>query len=66
MQLDLVDSRRDLETRVCEESLKICDGKVRNTNVFHASRFGQLLHLRPCILEVPVGVVLFVISGIGR
>lgn len=66
MELDLVNSRRDLEPRVGEELLKILDSEVGDTNVLHAARFGQLLHLSPGVLEVPVGVVLLQVIWVGR
>jgi hypothetical protein len=65
VELDLVDGRRDLEPRVGEELLEVLDGKVGHTNILHATRLGQLLHLSPGVLEVPVGVVLLKVAWIG-
>jgi hypothetical protein len=66
VELDLVDSRRDLEPRVGKELLKVLDGEVGNTNVLDAARLGELLQLRPGVTEVPVGVVLAEVLRVGR
>lgn len=66
MKFDLVHGRSDLEARVGKELLEVLDRKVGDTNVFHAAGLGQLLHLGPCVPEVPVGVVLLEITRVGR
>jgi len=58
VELNLVDCRCDLGAGVGKELLEILDGEVGDTNVLHTTRFGELLHLRPGILEVPIGVML--------
>ena len=65
VELDLVDGRCGLEARIGKQLLEVLDGEVGNTNVLHAARLGELLHLRPSVLEVPVGVVLLKIIGVG-
>lgn len=66
VELNLVDGGCDLGTRVGEQLLEVLDSEVGNTNVLHAARLGQLLHLSPGVLEVPVGVVLLEVVGVGR
>lgn len=66
MKLDLVDGRRDLETRIGEQFLEILDGEVGDTDVLHTAGLRKLLQLSPCVFEVPVGVVLLQIIGVGR
>ena len=65
VELDLVDGRCGLEARIGKQLLEVLDGEVGNTNVLYAARLGELLHLRPGVLEVPVGVVLLKIIGVG-
>jgi hypothetical protein len=65
VELNLVDSRCGLEARVGEELLKVLDGKVGNTNVLDTARLGELLQLGPGVTEVPVGVVLAEVFGVG-
>jgi hypothetical protein len=65
VELNLVDGRGDLEARVGKELLEVLDGEVGNTNVLHAAGLGKLLHLRPGVTEVPVGVVLAEVLRIG-
>jgi hypothetical protein len=65
VELHLVDGRCDLEPRVGEELLEVLDGKVGNTNVLDTARLGELLKLGPCVLEVPVGVMLAQVLGVG-
>ena len=59
MKLNLIYSRRGLESRVGEKLIEVPDGKVGNTNVLDATRLGELLQLGPGVDKVPVGVVLF-------
>jgi hypothetical protein len=66
VKLDLVDGRGDLGARVGEQLLEVLDGEVGNTNVLYAARLRELLHLSPGVLEVPVGVVLLEVIGVGR
>lgn len=65
VQLDLVDGGRDLEARVGEKLLEVLDREVGDTNVLDASRLWELLELGPCVFEVPVGVVLLQVIGVG-
>jgi len=65
VKLDLVDGGCDLGARVGEQLLEVLDGEVGDTNVLHAARLRELLHLSPCVLEVPVGVVLLEVIGVG-
>ena len=65
MKLDLIDGGGGLEVRRREELLEILDGEVGNTNVLDAARSWELLHLAPRVAEVPVGVVLLEIGGVG-
>lgn len=65
VEFDLVDSGCDLEPRVGEELLKVLDGEVGDTDVLDSARLGKLLELSPCVTEVPVGVVLAQILGVG-
>lgn len=65
MKLNLVDGRRDFKSRIGKELLKILDGEVRDTDVLDTTRLRELLKLSPCVLEVPVGVVLAQVLGVG-
>jgi len=65
VEFDLVDGGCDLGARVGEQLLEVLDGEVGDTNVLHAARLGELLHLSPGVLEVPVGVVLLEVIGVG-
>lgn len=63
VELDLVDGRDDLGAG--EELLEVLDAEVGDTNVLHAARGGKLLELSPGLGEVPVGVVLLEVIGVG-
>jgi hypothetical protein len=65
VQLDLVDRWRSLSARVGKQLLQVLDGEVGYTDVLDAARLGELLHLSPGVFEVPVGVVLLEVFGIG-
>lgn len=65
VELDLVDGRDSLAAGVVEELLHVLDAEVGDTNVLHAARSGELLHLLPGLDEVPVGVVLLKIGRVG-
>lgn len=65
VQLDLVDGRGNLEAGVVEELLEVLDGEVGDADVLDAARGGELLHLSPGVEEVPVGVVLLEVIGVG-
>jgi hypothetical protein len=65
VELDLVDGRCDLKPRVGEELLKVLDGEVGDTNILDAARLRELLELSPCVLKVPVGVVLAQVIRVG-
>jgi hypothetical protein len=65
VKLNLVDSRCDLEPRVGEQLLEVLNGEVGDTNVLDATGLGKLLELSPGVKEVPVGVVLAQIIGVG-
>jgi hypothetical protein len=65
VELDLVNGGCGLEARVGEQLLEVLNSEVGNTNVLHTARLGELLHLSPGVLEVPVGVVLLEILGVA-
>ena len=65
VQLDLVDGGDDLGARVIEELLKVLDAEVRDTNVADLAGSRELLHLLPCLDEVPVREVLGCVVGVG-
>jgi hypothetical protein len=65
VELDLVNGGCSLEARVGEQLLQVLDGEVGNTNVLYTARLGELLHLSPGVLEVPVGVMLLEVLGVG-
>jgi hypothetical protein len=65
VELDLVDGRDGLAGGVVEELLQVLDREVGNTNVLHAAGRGKLLELLPGLDEVPVGVVLLEVIGVG-
>lgn len=64
-EFDLINSRGSLEPRVGEKLLEILDGEVGNTNVLDAAAGWQLLHLGPGVKEIPIGVVLLEVIGVG-
>jgi len=66
VQLDLVDSRGDLEVWRGEELLEVLDSEVGDADVANAAGLGQLLQLAPGITEVPIGVMLLKVLGVGR
>jgi hypothetical protein len=61
----LVYSRRNLETGVGKELLKVLNGKIGYTNVLDTSRLGELLELRPGVEKVPVWQVFLEILRVG-
>lgn len=65
VQLDLVDGGDDLGARVIKELLKVLDTEVRDTDVADLAGGGQLLHLLPCLDEVPVREMLGLVVGVG-
>lgn len=65
VQLDLVYGRDSLAAGVVEQLLHVLDAEVGDTNVLHAARSGELLHLLPGLDEVPVGEVLLEVGGVG-
>jgi hypothetical protein len=65
VELNLVDSRCDLESRIGEQLLKVLDGKIGDTNVLDTARLRELLELSPCVAEVPIRVVLAQVIGVG-
>jgi hypothetical protein len=64
VQFNLIDGWGDLGARIGEELLEVLDGEVGDTDVLHATGFGELLHLSPGVLEIPIGVVLLEIVGV--
>lgn len=66
VELNLVNGRCDAEARIGKELVEVLDGKVGDTNVLDAAGLGQLLHLSPRVLEVPVGVVLLEVTWVRR
>ena len=54
MELDLVNSRHGLASRVFKKRLEIQDGEVGNSDVLDTTRGWELLHLFPCLVEIPV------------
>ena len=65
MELNLVDSWCDLEPRIGEQLLKVLDGKIGDTDVLDTARLRELLELSPCVAEVPIGVMLAQVIGVG-
>lgn len=66
MKLDLVYGGGNLGALVGKELLEVLDGEVGDTDVLDTARCWQLLHLSPGVPEVPVGVVLLKVLGVGR
>lgn len=54
MQLNLIDGWGDLTRRIIKQFLQVLNGKVRDADILDSSGVWQLLHLRPCLDEVPV------------
>lgn len=65
VELNLVDSGDSLAGWVVQEDLEVLDGEVGDTDVLDAARSRELLELSPCVDEVPVGVVLLEVVGVG-
>ena len=65
MELNLIDGRCNLESRIGEQLLEVLNGEVGDTNVLDATGLGKLLELSPGVKEIPVGVVLAQILRVG-
>lgn len=65
VQLDLVDGGGDLCGLSVEQLLHVGDVEVGDADVLDLARAEQLLHLAPCVDEVPVGVVLLQVLWVG-
>ena len=54
VKFDLIDRRLDLPHLL--EFLEVRDGPVAKSNGFHLARCKDILHLCPCLAEIPVAV----------
>lgn len=56
----------NLGRRVIEQFLEVLDTEIGDSNVLYLASGRQLLHLLPCLNEIPIWEVLLQIGGVGR
>ena len=65
VELDLIDGWDSLAGGVREETFKIFDGEIRNTDVTDFAGSRKLLHFLPSLDEIPIAEVLGGVLGVG-